>query len=207
MQLVNWQGALIGPGSEWLWAMAQFVVVVVSLFGIYRQLRSQGAANAVQRIESLEGEYKSPRMTYSRLQLALHLKYEPPDMAGYFKARLTLDFFVNLGNLNEAGYLSVEEIYDTWGRSVQIWAALTAPLADLARANEGLPGIYDFKPLITKLIASERRKGIEPLILDSESLPGLLDYAIDLHTAALQQEAAWQSGVIPRPPAGQRSAS
>jgi hypothetical protein len=32
--------------------MAQFVVVVVSLLAIYRQLRAQGSANAVQRIES-----------------------------------------------------------------------------------------------------------------------------------------------------------
>jgi hypothetical protein len=27
MELVNWDGAIFGPGSEWFWAMAQFVVV------------------------------------------------------------------------------------------------------------------------------------------------------------------------------------
>lgn len=201
MQLVNWQGALIGPGSEWFWAMAQFAVVVVSLYGIYRQLRSQGAANAVQRIELLEGDYNSRRMTYSRLTLALHLKYERPDMNGFFKARPVLDFFVNLGNLNRAGYLSIAEIEATWGRAIQIWSALAAPLVDLARADSGQQDLYDLAPMITKLRASERKRGITPLTLDEESLTGLLDYAIQANTARLEMEAAWQSGVIPAPPA------
>jgi hypothetical protein len=204
MQLVNWQGALIGPGSEWFWAMAQFVVVVVSLYGIYRQLRSQGAANAVQRIESLEGQYDSPRMIYSRLELALHLKYQPPNMAGFFKARSTLDFFINLGNLNDAGYLSVEEIEATWGRSVQIWGALTGPLVEVARRNEGRADIYDLDPLITRLKRREQKSGVEPIALDADNLQRLLDYAIDLNTAALREEAAWQSGVIPAPPPNHR---
>jgi hypothetical protein len=40
--LINTDGlALIGPGSEWFWAAAQFVVVVVSLVGIYSQLQAQ----------------------------------------------------------------------------------------------------------------------------------------------------------------------
>ncbi len=120
MKLINTDGmAFIGPGSEWFWAAAQFVVVVVSLYGIYHQLRSQGAANAVQRIATLEGEWKSPRMIYARLVLALHLKYEPPNLDGLFKAGPLLNFFVNLANLNEAGYLSVEEIEANWGMQIQ----------------------------------------------------------------------------------------
>ena len=39
MQLVNWSGALIGPGSEWFWTMLQFVVVAGTLIAYTRQLR------------------------------------------------------------------------------------------------------------------------------------------------------------------------
>ena len=45
--LINTNGlAIFGPGSEWFWSMAQFVVVVVTLVGIYRQLRAQGGERA-----------------------------------------------------------------------------------------------------------------------------------------------------------------
>jgi hypothetical protein len=139
-------------------------------------------------------------MIYSRLELALHLKHQPPNMAGFLKARSTLDFFINLGNLNEAGYLSVEEIEATWGRSIQIWGALTEPLVEVARLNEGRADVYDLRPLITKLRQRERRNGVEPLALEPENRQRLLDYAIRMNTAALKEEAAWQSGVIPAPP-------
>jgi hypothetical protein len=36
--LINTTGlALVGPGSECFWSMAQFFAVVVTLLGIYRQ--------------------------------------------------------------------------------------------------------------------------------------------------------------------------
>ena len=76
MQLVNWSGAIFGPGSEWFWTFAQFVLVVATLFGIYRQLRAQGATNAFQRIELLEGRWTSLQMTYAKLEFALAVKYQ-----------------------------------------------------------------------------------------------------------------------------------
>jgi hypothetical protein len=200
MQLVNWQGALIGPGSEWFWAAAQFVVVVVSLFGIYRQLRSQGAANAVQRIETLEGEWTSPKMTHARLVLALHLKYESQDLAGFFKARPILDFFVNLGNLHDWGFLSLDEIDSTWGQAIPVWTALIGSLVDVARANDGRANIYDLDSLIARLRGLQRKKGMEPPPLDEATLARMLDWAIAANTASLEQEAAWQSGKIPAAP-------
>ena len=33
--------AIFGPGSEWFWSMLQFVVVAITVYGIYRQLRAQ----------------------------------------------------------------------------------------------------------------------------------------------------------------------
>jgi hypothetical protein len=44
VSLINTNGlVLIGPGSEWFWSALQFVVVVVSLVGIYNQLQGQQA--------------------------------------------------------------------------------------------------------------------------------------------------------------------
>jgi hypothetical protein len=200
MELVNWSGAIIGPGSEWFWAFAQFIVVVVSLLGIYRQLRSQGAANAVQRIETLEGRWHSPRMAYQRLDLAVHLRTHPPDQDGYLKARPILDFFTNLANLWEAGYLTLEEIESNWGASIQIWTALTARVVALRRRVERGNSLYDYESMIRGLRRLERKHNMTIPPLDDESLPGLLEYAILANRAILQQEAAFQSGVLPTVP-------
>jgi hypothetical protein len=199
VQLINWSGAIIGPGSEWFWAFAQFIVVVVSLFGIYRQLRSQGAANAVQRIEALEGQWTSPRMTYQRLDLAVHLRTHPPDLEGYFKARPILDFITNLENLWKQGYLGLGEIHDNFGTNVQAWVAVTRHVVDLRRGTITGPAPYDFEALVRELRAADRKVGSE-LPVGAEALSGLLDYAISSSTADLRQEAARQSGLLPAVP-------
>jgi hypothetical protein len=75
MNLINTSGlALIGPGSEWFWSMAQFVVVTATLVAIYRQLKAQGAANALGKLQFLEDRWNADRMSYARLTTALSLK-------------------------------------------------------------------------------------------------------------------------------------
>jgi hypothetical protein len=174
-------------------------MVLGSLLGIYRQLQSQGSANALQRFESLAGQYNSPRMYHARLRLALHLKDERPDIAGLAKAAPVLDFFSTLSNLEEEGFVSVKELAEAWGRSMQVWYALAAPIVDFARQTDNLPGTWDLGPVLAKIRAYEHRRGFPPLVLNNETLPVLLDQAIALNTAKLEQEAEWQSGVIPRP--------
>ncbi len=202
VKLINTDGlAFIGPGSEWFWAAAQFVVVVITLVGIYRQLRVQGAANFVQRIETLQGDWSSPRMAYTRLVVALHLRYEQPDKSCYLKAKPILDFFANLQNLEIEGYLSVDEIGANWNRSIQEWTAFTAPLVEARRKTDDNLNLYDLDPLIMKLRKWEQKRGAMPLSYEGDAVQRLLDEAILYATAALQLEAEWRSGIIPEPPA------
>ena len=202
MPLINTNGlVLAGPGSEWFWSAAQFVAVVVSLIAIYRQIRAQGAANFMQRVETLNEVWASPRMTFCRLDLALHLRYGQPDADCYLKAMPLLNFFADLYNMELLGYISVDEIAANWGHSVQEWVACTAPLVEARRMVAGNPVMYDLEPLLTKIRRSEARRGVGAARLDPEGLPALLDEAIDQARAFLAQEAAWRSGQIPDRPA------
>lgn len=198
MDLINTNGlVLIGSGSEWFWAAVQFVAVVVSLAAIYRQIRAQGAANFMQRRQTLDARWSSPRMAHTRLEVAMHLRYEQPDPACYLKATPILDFFADLKNLAIDGYVSVDEIAANWGRSIQEWTAFTAPLVEARRKSTDNLNIYDLQSLIAKLREWDRKHGVAPLRPDPESLRQLLDEAIDGASATLRQEAAWQSGRIP----------
>lgn len=83
--LFNLEGsAIFGPGSEWFWALAQFIVVVVTLLAVYRQLQAQAAANAVARTDSLLNQFESKEMVLAQLQVAIQLR------AGESKPHLNL---------------------------------------------------------------------------------------------------------------------
>jgi hypothetical protein len=203
VNLVNWQGsAIFGTGSEWFWSMAQFVVVVVTLGGIYRQLRTQGAANALQRIDSLQGQWSSERLTYIRLALCLHLRYEGSGSTTYATALPLADFIENLYDLHEQGYISLREIAYSWGRSIQIYWAFLAPTIEQQRLEDGDPNIYlGFERLNTLLRQRDVKSGTRPLNLDPSTFPNVLDEVIRRNTEKLRLEQGWKSGVIPTAPA------
>lgn len=69
---------LIGPGSEWFWAMAQFAVVAVTLLGIYFQFRLQRAANAFDQISRIHADWSSEQFTRIRLSGARAVKAGNP---------------------------------------------------------------------------------------------------------------------------------
>jgi len=57
-----------GPGSEWFWSMAQFVVVAVTLIGIYYQFRLQRAANAFEQLKRIGEQWESEQMLVQRVE-------------------------------------------------------------------------------------------------------------------------------------------
>jgi hypothetical protein len=139
-------------------------------------------------------------MAYVRLVLALDLRYEQRSGRTYEKARPLLDFFANLDDLNEAGYLSVAEISNSWGRPIQIWSELLAPTVKRQRELQDAPNLYDTSRLLATLRAFEATRGIPPLNLDAAKVSAYLDYAVQSNAAMLRLEHEWKSGHIPTPP-------
>lgn len=198
MNLINLEGsAIFGPGSEWFWSMAQLVVVVVTLGGIYRQLRIQGATNAVQRIESLQGYFASERMDYLKLAVALDLKRGEATTATMAKARPILNFFANLEDLYSHGYVGIAEVADNWGRPLQVWSALLQPVIERQRRLEGIAEMYDFTKLLGPIDEEFLKRGIASLELNAPEQAEWIDFIIDAHTANLRLHQEVRSGVIP----------
>ncbi len=95
-----------------------------------------------------------------------------------------------MGELHRSGYITTEEIANSWGRSILIWGALLAPLVERQRVIEGIPDVYDHRSLEEALRDLEVRRGIPPLQLDQPKLAELLDYAIETNTARLRIKRA-----------------
>jgi hypothetical protein len=206
MTLVNLDGsAIFGPGSEWFWAFAQFLVVVVSLAGIYHQLRMQGAANALQRIESLQAYFSSERMDYLKLAVAVDLKRGQATSATWAKARPILDFLSNLDDLQQHGYVTIAELVDNWGRPLEVWDALLKPVVARQRALEGVHELYDFRRLLVAVRKEFLRRGIPTLHLGDDERTRWLDFIVENHTANLRLHQELRAGAIPTVPGGKPS--
>jgi hypothetical protein len=189
---------IIGPGSEWFWSMAQFFAVVITLLGIYRQLRAQGAANALQKMQFRADRWDSDRMTHARLATALHLKYERPG-PGMEPAMVEVaDFWETIAGLLEDGHLRLRDVA-SWGRSVQMWWALMTPAIMAERAHQRVP-VYDSWERLDKLMRVSETKAGFPFQLDATTLPRILDDVIRINTGRLRIAQEVNAGVIPTAP-------
>lgn len=206
MQLLDRFGPIFGPGSEWFWSFAQVLIVVVSLFGIYRQLRSQAATNAVQRIEVLQGRWSSLQMTYAKLEFALAVKAADGPIS--FQAYLPiLDYFAELAGLELEGYIGLDEIGGNFGLPLQIWTVIGGPALEALRAENDRPELYgEVDALVEKVRAWYRREGRRPVTVDADSIRRSLDFLIASNTALLEREYAIRQGVVPRPPTAEANA-
>ena len=73
MKIINTDGmALLGPGSEWVWAMLQFGVLAATGYAIYRQLRAQHSANALHAQASLAGPWAPEKRLPYRCSVRVH---------------------------------------------------------------------------------------------------------------------------------------
>ncbi len=199
--MINPDGlVLIGVGSEWFWSAAQFAVVTVTLIGLYRQLRAQNAANVVQRMESLQGAWDSPRIVYSRLAVATWLRDHPgaaPDFDDQVSLAWLCNFLENLSDLEEDGSITWREIENTWGQTlVSYWSVLEPVIAN-QRVVTGTSRMYlGFERLARRAAAAAARLG-EDWTLRDDDRAAFLASQIGRNAARLRLLTAIERGTIP----------
>jgi hypothetical protein len=202
MKLINFDGmSFFGPGSEWFWGMAQFILVAATLFGLYRQLRAMGAANAFARIETLQGAWASRTMTHARVTAALELRYAATPR--YHAAmRHVADFMNDVWEFHERGFLSAGEVTSNWGLAGAIWWELIRPVIERQRKLDGSPtldeGFQKLAALVVARMASKEHYVIGPF--DEPTRLKWLDEAINRNTEALEMLTEIESGHIPTRP-------
>ncbi|MEO7666802.1 MAG: hypothetical protein ABIU97_07180, partial [Dehalococcoidia bacterium] len=82
MQLINANGlALLGPGSEWFWTMAQFLALLGTGLAIFRQLRVQRGANELAVVTRLADELMAEQMMRHQLAALIHVAEKRPGMS------------------------------------------------------------------------------------------------------------------------------
>jgi hypothetical protein len=189
--------ALFGPGSEWFWTMAQFLLLTVTALAIYRQLRAQGSANALSAQTALLAEWDSPAMLRLRLASLMHIASGQLEQPPGF--RIVGNFFARLASLVTHGHLLSTDSWELWSGQTQFWWALAAPWLSAIRTPN--PGIWgEFEELAATLAALDRKNGV-PNFMPSD-LSARVEREGKLLVERLRVEREAKEGVVPAWPHG-----
>jgi hypothetical protein len=129
MELVNTTGmAFIGPGSEWFWGAISGLILAVTFIAIYRQLRVQRDAAAIQQLTDLEHEWSSERMARAKLTLLVALETGAGRDELSNRAVSEIGFFwQRVGYLVRTGHVDRGLVYVHLGDQLLFWATWLRP--------------------------------------------------------------------------------
>ena len=141
--MVNTEGlTLFGAGSEWFWSMLQFVIVAVTLAGIYVQLRQARAANAFAQANAMKQEWEGEQLQRRRLAIWIALRDGGPDTDLSGLAIPIGNFWDNIGGLVRAGHVELAVACAFLGGASPLWWSLLEPAVRTSQAEFG-HGVYE----------------------------------------------------------------
>jgi hypothetical protein len=172
---------LIGPGSEWLWSAAQFVVVAITLVGIYYQLRLQRAANAFEQIHRIAAEWNSERLVRAKLRVLRAAAFGAHDASA---VGIVADFWEEVASLVRAGHVDLSIAYENMGQPLRFWWVLMEDETRRLRDMQGAMAWVHFERMYAvferRSVGDERRLVIDRAHVTSGLPQRVQDYEDEL---------------------------
>jgi hypothetical protein len=223
VKLINLDGlAFIGPGSEWFWTAISGLILAVTFIAIYRQLRMQSAATAVEQLEEWEREGGSESLNQASLDILIALR------DGCDPAHIPAKAARELGGLWErhalhyrAGRRDPKLLWQWESDAAQGWWLMLGPRVRRLRAETGDPSILENLEWLAALMARMDKRAGRPATTSWEYVTENLDWWIEAHEDRLRTARAArtvlylpadavgapQPPLLPSPPAAPDSAS
>jgi hypothetical protein len=197
-----------GPGSEWFWTMAQFVVVAITLVGIYYQFRLQRAANAFEQLNRIAAEWEAEPMLRARLEIARAVVAR--DEAPEGGLSLVGNYWESVASLVRGGHFNERVFAETFGGTAAMWWTAVAGTTRNLRRDREDPTIFEnFEWLAgrssafgAKAGAPRRYEQAELTRIYEAAIPGILDR---IRMAEESRMVPERRGPRPGPPTGSRA--
>jgi hypothetical protein len=193
--LINTDGmALLGPGSEWLWTAISGLVLAATFVAIYRQLRMQHHAAAIEQLKALDQEWLgSERMGRMRVAALIAIRDATPPADIPPRVLDIADFWEGVGHLVRSGHLDAELVGEQRGQSIRMWWGWVGPLVAAERQRREAPWIArDFEWLAGRMaeldVAAGRTTSFDAAYL-TRMLPSMLAYNRDMVALAEETRA------------------
>lgn len=205
MKLVNLDGlAIFGPGSEWLWAFAQFAALAITGLAIYRQLRHQAWANQLELFRWWNDDWNSVKMV--RYKLAFHIEIAEGNRTLTPTLTVIGDWLDGVARARYNGHVNPRYAWEEFGYLAQVYWALILPLIPAFRTVE--PDLWkDWERWLVEVAERDRKAG-SIADLSPERLARWVPETIAYFIERLRVEEDQKSGVIPTwPPADPATAA
>jgi hypothetical protein len=192
---INTHGmAIIGPGSEWLWTAVSGLVLAATFVAIYRQLRMQRHADAIEQLKALDREWLgSERMARMRVAALVAIRDQLAQEVIPPRVLDIADFWEGVGQLVRSGHLEAELVHQQRGQSIRMWWGWMAPMIGAERERREAPWIaQDFEWLAGRMAELDRAAG-RATSFDAayvaRMLPSMLAYNLDMVALAEETRA------------------
>jgi hypothetical protein len=188
VKFINLDGmAFIGPGSEWFWTAISGVILAVTFIAIYRQLRIQSAASAVEQLEEWERESGSEALNQASLEILFALR------DGCDPARIPDGPARAMGSSWErhamhycAGRRDPKLLWQWESDAAQGWWLMLGPRARRRRAETGDPSILENLEWLADLMAKMDKRAGKPPTTTWAYVAENLDWWIEAHEERLR---------------------
>lgn len=180
MTLINTAGmSFIGPGSEWFWTALGVVIAAVTLLGIYRQLRLQLGAGAIQQMETINQEFQSEQMSRARLVVLVALRDGADPASLPPVASDIANFWERVGYLVKAGHVDRVLVNQYFDASIRVWWGWLEPTARATRGRDADPALFENFEWLAGLMAEMDRKIGKTATFDEANRTSLIPLYIE----------------------------
>jgi hypothetical protein len=217
VKLINTDGLVfIGTGSEWFWTAISGMVLVITFLAIYRQLRLQANARAIEELEAFDREGNSERWNRYAVDIYTALRdgidsATVPEFPGVLATDLPADLpsaayeyvtatIERLATLYRTGHLNLKLLarHNTYG--AQGWWTTLEPSIRAARISSGRLGeCENFEWLAGYMSEVDRRAGLPAIT--SGTVARNLDEWIARAQEKIRVEQALRTAILVSPAA------
>jgi hypothetical protein len=206
MVLINTDGmAFIGPGSEWFWTAISGIVLAVTFIAIYRQLRLQRSAGAIEQHSRLLREWHAEPMLRNRLAVLTAIRDGAelgnlPDEVTHIG-----NFWEGVSFLVRSGHVDRHLVYSSFSGVIGGWWTWLTPTVLRWRADENEADTWEDFEWLTRLMADMDRKAGKHRVSNEAYLRTTLPEIIETNAKALRAAEAMRSIVLPPAPKADRT--
>ena len=192
----------IGPGSEWFWTAVSGLVLAVTFYAIWRQLRVQASANAFSQVAAFEAEFHSERLVRAAYDVhsSIASGVAPPNVPAAAASALG-NHWESVGLLVRGGHLDRRVAHTSFSYNSQYDWAVLAPFAAKIRAATGMTAIYEhFEWLAGEMARMDRARG-GGVVFDDEYLANHRQSSLETMRDQIRAFERWKVVYVRKAPA------
>ena len=160
-EIVQTQIHYWGPGSEWLWSFGQFVVVAVTLWFIYKQIKIQTASHVVQSVCALQERWHSEFMQRVRLDVCTHWKNGNHKFDG--ACEQIAEFIEDLGTFLKIKAIPSDVMWDFQSWNIECyWGMFKDGIVQLRKDGKDDNLYIEFEKLFNAMSEIDKKMGSSP---------------------------------------------